>query len=105
LSCTVPGTVMSEPTESESKAERDRVIQAMISIRQEIDRVASGEWDREANPLKNAPHTVEELGADEWAHGYSRQDAGWPVRELRMGKYFTPVGRVDNVYGDRNLVC
>ncbi len=105
MSWPVPGTLMIEPTESESKAELDRFIDTMISIRQEIERVASGEWDREDNPLKNAPHTVEELSADEWPHAYSRQEAGWPLKALRIGKYFAPVGRVDNVYGDRNLVC
>ncbi|NEZ04037.1 aminomethyl-transferring glycine dehydrogenase [Wenzhouxiangella sp. XN201] len=105
MSWPVPGTLMIEPTESESKAEIDRFIQAMIAIRREIERVASGEWDAEDNPLKNAPHTIEELGADDWPHAYTRRDAGWPVKELRLGKYFAPVGRVDNVYGDRNLVC
>ena len=105
MSWPVPGTLMIEPTESESKAELDRFIQAMIAIRREIARVAAGEWPREDNPLKNAPHTIEELSADDWAHAYSRNNAGWPVKELRMGKYFAPVARVDNVYGDRNLVC
>ncbi len=105
MSWPVPGTLMIEPTESESKAELDRFIQTMIAIRREIERVASGEWDAEDNPLKNAPHTIEELGADDWPHAYSRQEAGWPVKELRLGKYFAPVGRVDNVFGDRNLVC
>ncbi len=105
MSWPVPGTLMIEPTESESLQELDRFIEAMIAIRGEIDRVASGEWDREDNPLKNAPHTMVELGSDDWKHGYSRQTAGWPVPELRLSKYFAPVGRVDNVYGDRNLVC
>jgi glycine dehydrogenase len=105
MSWPVPGTLMIEPTESESKAELDRFIQAMIAIRREIERVASGEWDAEDNPLKNAPHTVDELAADDWPHAYSRRDAGWPVESLRLGKYFAPVARVDNVYGDRNLVC
>jgi glycine dehydrogenase len=105
MSWPVPGTLMIEPTESESKTELDRFVEAMIAIREEIDRVASGEWDREDNPLKNAPHTMVELGSDEWSHGYSRQAGGWPVPELKLAKYFAPVGRVDNVYGDRNLVC
>ena len=105
MSWPVPGTLMIEPTESESKAELDRFIQAMIAIRREIARVAAGEWPREDNPLKNAPHTIEELGSDDWAHAYDRASAGWPVKELRMGKYFASVARVDNVYGDRNLVC
>ncbi|MGY6554672.1 MAG: aminomethyl-transferring glycine dehydrogenase [Wenzhouxiangella sp.] len=105
MSWPVPGTLMIEPTESESKAELDRFIQAMIAIRREIARVAAGEWPREDNPLKNAPHTIQELSADDWAHAYDRASAGWPVKELRMGKYFASVARVDNVYGDRNLVC
>ncbi|TVS13205.1 MAG: glycine dehydrogenase (aminomethyl-transferring) [Wenzhouxiangella sp.] len=105
MSWPVPGTLMIEPTESESKAELDRFIQAMIAIRTEISRVAAGDWPQDDNPLKNAPHTVEELSAEQWSHPYKRDVAGWPVRELRLGKYFAPVGRVDNVYGDRNLVC
>jgi glycine dehydrogenase len=105
MSWPVPGTLMIEPTESESKHELDRFIQAMIAIRREVERVASGEWDAEDNPLKNAPHTIEELGSDDWNHAYSRQDAGWPVKELRLGKFYASVGRVDNVFGDRNLIC
>ncbi|NDY94861.1 aminomethyl-transferring glycine dehydrogenase [Wenzhouxiangella limi] len=105
MSWPVPGTLMIEPTESESKAELDRFIQAMIAIRREIEQVATGRWDAQDNPLKNAPHTIEELGSDDWPHAYTRADAGWPVKELRLGKFFAPVGRVDNVYGDRNLVC
>ncbi len=105
MSWPVPGTLMIEPTESESKAELDRFIQAMIAIRREIARVGAGEWPQDDNPLKNAPHTVEELGSDDWSHAYRRSDAGWPVKELRLGKFFAPVARVDNVYGDRNLVC
>jgi len=105
MSWPVPGTLMIEPTESESKAELDRFIQAMIAIRREISRVEAGEWPRDDNPLKNAPHTIEELGSDDWTHAYDRSSAGWPVKELRLGKYFAPVARIDNVYGDRNLVC
>lgn len=105
MSWPVPGTLMIEPTESESKAELDRFIQAMIAIRREISRVDAGEWPRDDNPLKNAPHTIDELASDDWPHAYDRNSAGWPVKELRMGKYFAPVARVDNVYGDRNLVC
>ncbi len=105
MSWPVPGTLMIEPTESESKAELDRFIQAMIAIRTEISRIAAGDWPRDDNPLKNAPHTMEALSAEHWPHPYKRDVAGWPVRELRLGKYFAPVGRVDNVYGDRNLVC
>ncbi|QOC21166.1 aminomethyl-transferring glycine dehydrogenase [Wenzhouxiangella sp. AB-CW3] len=105
MSWPVPGTLMIEPTESESKAELDRFIQAMIAIRGEIERVASGEWDAENNPLKNAPHTALELAAEDWPHAYTRTQAGWPVAGLKLDKFFAPVGRVDNVYGDRNLVC
>ncbi len=105
MSWPVPGTLMIEPTESESKGELDRFIQAMISIRREIELVATGAWDAADNPLKNAPHTIAELSADEWPHQYSRQEAGWPVKELRLGKFFASVARVDNVYGDRNLIC
>ena len=105
MSWPVPGTLMIEPTESESREELDRFIEAMIAIRGEIDRVASGDFDADDNPLKMAPHTIAELGADEWTHAYSREQAGWPVASLRLGKFFASVGRVDNVYGDRNLVC
>ncbi|MGB0514319.1 MAG: glycine dehydrogenase (aminomethyl-transferring), partial [Wenzhouxiangellaceae bacterium] len=105
MSWPVPGTLMIEPTESESRQELDRFIEAMIEIRREIDKVTSGEFDREDNPLKMAPHTISELSADEWPHPYSREQAGWPVKSLRLGKFFASVGRVDNVYGDRNLVC
>ena len=105
MSWPVPGTLMIEPTESESKGELDRFIEAMIAIRSEIDRVTSGEWDANDNPLKNAPHTLQEVSADHWPHGYSREAAAWPVPALKLGKFFASVARVDNVYGDRNLVC
>jgi glycine dehydrogenase len=105
MSFPVPGTLMIEPTESESKFEVDRFCDAMIAIRKEIDMVASGELDSEDNPLKNAPHTALEVTADDWKHAYSRQLAAYPVDSLRTVKYWSPVGRVDNVYGDRNLVC
>jgi glycine dehydrogenase len=105
MSWPVPGTLMIEPTESESRQELDRFVEAMVEIRREIDRVASGEYDAEDNPLKMAPHTVAELSADDWSHPYSRERAGWPVQSLRMDKFFPSVARVDNVYGDRNLVC
>ena len=105
LSFPVAGTLMVEPTESESKAELDRFIAAMIQIREEIAKVESGAWSREDNPLVNAPHTAEQLLKTEWTHGYSREDAAYPVPALRHAKYWSPVGRVDNVYGDRNLVC
>ena len=105
MSWPVPGTLMIEPTESESRQELDRFIEAMIEIRREIDRVASSEYDAEDNPLKMAPHTLEELSADDWAHPYTRQRAGWPVASLHLGKFFASVARVDNVHGDRHLVC
>ncbi|OWQ92066.1 glycine dehydrogenase (aminomethyl-transferring) [Roseateles aquatilis] len=105
LSFPVAGTLMVEPTESESRYELDRFIAAMIQIREEIAKVESGAWPREDNPLVNAPHTAESLLKAEWTHGYSRDDAAYPVPALRQVKYWSPVGRVDNVYGDRNLVC
>ncbi|MDT8409054.1 MAG: aminomethyl-transferring glycine dehydrogenase [Wenzhouxiangellaceae bacterium] len=105
MSWPVAGTLMIEPTESESRRELDRFIEAMIEIRREIDCVASGELDPVDNPLKMAPHTIAELSGDEWGHPYSRQQAGWPVASLKLGKFFASVARVDNVYGDRNLVC
>ena len=105
MSFPVPGTLMIEPTESESQAELDRFIDAMIAIREEIAKVASGEFDAKDNPLKNAPHTAEVLVANEWNHAYSREVAAYPVPSLRKQKYWVPVGRADNVYGDRNLFC
>ncbi|WP_377155662.1 aminomethyl-transferring glycine dehydrogenase [Roseateles sp. UC29_93] len=105
LSFPVAGTLMVEPTESESKFELDRFIAAMLQIREEIAKVESGAWSKTDNPLVNAPHTAESLLKTEWSHGYSRDDAAYPVPALRHVKYWSPVGRVDNVYGDRNLVC
>jgi glycine dehydrogenase len=105
MSFPVPGTLMIEPTESESLVELDRFIDAMITIREEIAKVASGEFDAKDNPLKNAPHTAEVLVANEWNHAYSREVAAFPVASLRKQKYWAPVGRADNVYGDRNLFC
>ena len=105
MSWPVGGTLMIEPTESESMEELDRFAEAMIAIRSEIDRVASGEWDAEDNPLKKAPHTIQEISSDHWDHAYSREQAAWPVASLRQGKFFSVVARVDNVYGDRNLIC
>jgi len=105
MSWPVPGTLMIEPTESESKQELDRFIEAMVAIRREIDKVAAGEFDAEDNPLKMSPHTIAELTGDEWDHAYTRAQAGWPVASLKLGKFFASVARVDNVYGDRNLVC
>jgi glycine dehydrogenase len=105
MSFPVPGTLMVEPTESESKVELDRFIDAMIAIRSEIDRVASGEWTLADNPLVNAPHTVEVLTAETWEHGYTRATAAFPLESVKRNKYWPPVGRADNVYGDRNLFC
>ncbi|WP_426101088.1 aminomethyl-transferring glycine dehydrogenase [Massilia sp. TSP1-1-2] len=105
MSFPVPGTLMIEPTESESKAEMDRFIDAMIAIHAEIVKVERGEYDRMDNPLKGAPHTAEVVTADVWEHKYSREVAAFPVASLRKQKYWPPVGRADNVYGDRNLFC
>ncbi|MCK6426702.1 MAG: aminomethyl-transferring glycine dehydrogenase [Burkholderiaceae bacterium] len=105
LSFPVPGTLMVEPTESEPLAELDRFCDAMLAIREEIRQVESGAWPREDNPLKNAPHTAASLLAGEWGHAYSREVAAYPLASLKRQKYWAPVGRVDNVYGDRNLFC
>jgi len=105
LSFPVPGTLMVEPTESEPLAELDRFIDAMIAIRGEIARVQSGEWPRDNNPLVNAPHTAAALLEAEWTKPYSRELAAFPVPALKAAKYWPPVGRIDNVYGDRNLFC
>ncbi|WP_374416865.1 aminomethyl-transferring glycine dehydrogenase [Ectopseudomonas oleovorans] len=104
MSFPVAGTLMIEPTESESKEELDRFCDAMIAIREEIRAVEQGRLDKDDNPLKNAPHTALEL-VGEWNHAYSREQAVYPVASLIEAKYWPPVGRVDNVYGDRNLVC
>jgi glycine dehydrogenase len=96
---------MVEPTESEPKAELDRFIEAMIAIRAEIRAVELGESDRSDNPLKNAPHTSAVIGADQWLHAYTREQAAFPVRSLKRTKVWPVVTRVDNVYGDRNVVC
>jgi len=105
MSFPVAGTLMIEPTESEPMEELDRFCQAMIAIREEIRRIETGELDREDNPLRNAPHTAEDLVAADWSHPYSREEAVFPVSSLRTDKYWPPVKRVDNVYGDRHLVC
>ena len=105
LSFPVAGTLMVEPTESEPLHELDRFIDAMIAIREEIRKVESGAWTREDNPLKFAPHTAATLMASDWKHAYSREEAAFAMPSLRAAKYWSPVGRVDNVYGDRNLVC
>ena len=105
MSFPVPGTLMIEPTESESLAELDRFCSAMKQIRTEINSIANGELPRDDNPLHNAPHTADMVSADDWSHAYSRGLAAYPLSSLRDNKYWPPVGRVDNVYGDRNLVC
>ena len=105
MSWPVPGTLMIEPTESEPKAELDRFCEAMISIRGEAELVEKGEYDKQDNPLKNAPHPAEDLTDSEWKHPYSREVATYPLASLRRNKYWPSVSRVDNVYGDRNLVC
>ncbi|HTQ26627.1 MAG TPA: aminomethyl-transferring glycine dehydrogenase [Puia sp.] len=105
LSFPVPGTIMVEPTESESKAELDRFCEAMISIFHEISAVAEGKADKTDNPLKNAPHTQMHICADEWNHAYSRQQGAFPLPYVQENKFWPSVGRVNNTYGDRNLVC
>src|SRR4051794_19259657 len=105
MSFPVPGTLMIEPTESESRAELDRFCDAMIAIRREIAEIENGRWTVEASPLRNAPHTVHDIADDNWARPYSRSEGCFPAGSLRTDKYWCPVGRVDNVYGDRNLVC
>ncbi|MGD0430659.1 MAG: aminomethyl-transferring glycine dehydrogenase [Acetobacteraceae bacterium] len=105
MSWPVAGTLMIEPTESESKGELDRFCEAMISIRTEIAAIAAGKMDKIDNPLKNAPHTAREVSANVWNHGYSREQAAFPLPFVAASKYWPPVKRVDNVYGDRNLIC
>jgi glycine dehydrogenase len=105
LSFPVAGTLMVEPTESEPLVELDRFCDAMIAIREEIRQVELGRWPREDNPLKHAPHTAAAIASTEWTHAYSREQAAYPAASLRRGKYWSPVARVDNVYGDRNLFC
>ena len=105
MSFPVADTLMIEPTESESKSELDRFCEAMIHIRHEIAAIENGVMDAQDNPLKNAPHTANVVTASEWPYGYSREEAAYPVDRLRDFKYWSPVGRIDNVYGDRNLVC
>jgi glycine dehydrogenase len=105
MSFPVPGTLMIEPTESESKAELDRFCEAMIAIRREIAEIESGRWKVEASPLRHAPHTVHDIADDGWQRAYSRTEGCFPSGTSRTDKYWSPVGRVDNVYGDRNLIC
>ncbi|MGH3410336.1 MAG: glycine dehydrogenase (aminomethyl-transferring), partial [Streptosporangiaceae bacterium] len=105
MSFPVAGTLMVEPTESEDLAELDRFCAAMIAIRQEIDLVASGVFDSQDNPLKNAPHTASMLISGDWKHSYDREVAAYPAGVDRRSKYWAPVRRIDQAYGDRNLVC
>ncbi len=105
MSWPVAGTLMVEPTESESRYELDRFVEAMLAIKAEIDDIAAGRADKQDNPLKNAPHTLQSVTADEWAHAYPRSQAAWPVPGLRAAKQWPTVRRVDDAYGDRNLVC
>jgi glycine dehydrogenase len=105
MSFPVPGTLMIEPTESEPKEELDRFIEAMVTIRQEIAAVQNGQLDENDNPLKNAPHTAAEVCGNDWVHAYQREQAAYPVDGMQTGKYWPPVARIDNVYGDRNLFC
>jgi glycine dehydrogenase len=105
MSFPVAGTLMVEPTESESLTELDRFCDAMIAVRREVDRVGDGEWPVDDNPLHHAPHTAEDVLADDWDRPYPRELAAYPVTALRGDKYWPPVSRIDNPYGDRNLVC
>jgi glycine dehydrogenase len=104
MSFPVAGTLMVEPTESEDLRELDRFVDAMIAIKGEIDRLAAGEWPAGDNPLRNAPHTAESI-AGEWNHPYSRELAAFPTGVDPRSKYWPPVRRIDNAFGDRNLVC
>ena len=105
MSWPVPGTMMIEPTESESLAELDKFCNTLIKIKLEIEKIKSGELDKIDNPIKNAPHTHVELASNEWNHKYSREEAAYPSAFLKTNKFWPPVGRVDNVHGDKNLFC
>jgi glycine dehydrogenase len=105
MSFPVSGTLMIEPTESEGKPELDRFCDAMIAIRKEIADVEEGRMDRTNNPLKNAPHTADMIASSTWEHPYSRETAAFPAAWVRDWKFWPHVGRVDNLWGDRNLVC
>jgi glycine dehydrogenase len=105
MSFPVAGTLMVEPTESESLHELDRFCDAMIAIRHEIDRVASGEWPKDDNPLVHAPHTADDVMMDEWTHPYTRREAASPMGRSMADKYWPPVSRIDGAFGDRNVVC
>ena len=105
VSFPVAGTVMIEPTESESMQELDRFIEAMLSIRREIAEVHNGNFDAENNPLKNSPHTMQKLTSDQWDFPYDRKTAAFPLDYLYQNKFWPSVRRVDDAYGDRNLIC
>ncbi len=105
MSWPVPGTMMIEPTESESLKEIDRFCDTLIKIKSEIDKIKSGKFDKIDNPIKNAPHTDLELASNEWTHKYTREEAAYPSEFLKSNKFWPPVARVDNVYGDKNLFC
>ena len=105
MSWPVPGTLMIEPTESESKAELDRFCEAMIAIHGELTAIENGEYDRADNPLKNAPHTAASVVSAGWQHPYSRERAVYPAPWLKEHKFWPVVARIDNVYGDRNVFC
>jgi glycine dehydrogenase len=105
ISWPVAGTMMVEPTESESKDELDRFCEAMISIHAEMTAIADGTADKQNNVLKNAPHTTTQIASEKWEHPYSRDEAAFPARWLRDQKFWPSVARIDNVYGDRNLFC
>jgi glycine dehydrogenase len=105
MSWPVAGTMMIEPTESESLSEINRFCSALQKIKQEIDKIHSGKYDKVDNPLKNAPHTHVELSSNKWEHKYDREEAAYPSEILKTVKYWPPVARVDNVYGDKNLFC
>jgi len=105
VSWPVPGTLMVEPTESESMAEMDRFCDAMLAIYAEIEQIESGQYTREENPLVQAPHTMELLTAEEWKLPYSRQIAAFPLRWVSDNKFWPAVSRIDQAYGDRNLIC
>ena len=105
MSWPVAGTMMIEPTESESLTEIDKFCETLIKIKKEIEKIKSGEFDKVDNPIKNAPHTDLELSSDEWKHKYSREEAAYPSKHLKTNKFWPPVARVDNVYGDKNIFC
>lgn len=105
ISFPVPGTLMIEPTESEDKPELDRFIESLISIKAEIDEIIEGKADATDNVIKNAPHSYFHVSSDQWNHSYSREKAAFPLGWIKQRKYWPPVSRIDNVYGDKTLIC